>query len=172
MYTLSQKEKSLLKLMDMAVGAKSGFTWNSLNVSYSNPPKSLNNGNFKTFSIGSGKFKSGYITEDWFGRLCSIASLMSETKPIIAQNTTVDSKTIENPEEDYEDEESEEKASFAFCGETFFVSKNVVKSGLKFLGKYNLAVKFIDDTRGCGGEIIVNSKDFKAFVGDMKKQLE
>jgi hypothetical protein len=170
MYTLSQKEKSLLELMDMAVGAKSGFTWKSLTVSYSDPPKSINNGNFKTFSIGSGKFKTGYITEDWFGRLCSIASLMSETKPIIAQNTTVDSKKVtENPDED---EESEERASFAFCGETFFVSKKVAKSGLKFLGKYNLTVKFIDDTRGYGGEILVNSKDFKAFVEDMKKQLE
>ncbi len=159
MYTLSKKEKGLLELMDMAVGAKSGFTWKSLDVSYSDPPESLNNGHFKTFSIGSRKFKSGYITEDWFGRLCSIASLMSETKPIIAQDFDKDSKKTD-------------KMSFAFCGETFFVSENVAKSGLKFLGKYNLTVKFIDDTRGCGGEIIVNNKDFEAFVKDMKKQLE
>jgi len=159
MYKLSQKEKSLLELMDMAVGAKSGFTWKSLAVSYSDPPESLNNGNFQTFSIGSTKFKDGYITEDWFGRLCSIASLMSETKPIIAQDFAKDSKKTD-------------KMSFAFCGETFFVSENVAKSGLKFLGKYKLVVKFIDDERGYGGEIIVNSKDFKAFVEDMKKQLE
>ncbi len=158
MYTLSQKEKSLLELMNMSVEAKSGFTWKKTIVSYSDPSKSRNNGSFQTFSIGSTKFKDGYSTEDWFGRLCSIASLMSETKPIIAQDTTADKKT--------------KKTSFAFCGKDFFVSENVVKSGLKFLGKYNLTVKFIDDTRGCGGEIIVNSKDFKAFVGDMKKQLE
>ena len=171
--------KEHMKLMSMMANPPSGFRWTPCTGGY-------------TFSIGSRKFKDGYISSPWFERFCKIAEFMTGAKSVQFRNERpseneinayLEKKRVQNSERKERMREYSSHTNAAFDTDdtiklvnspSFFVvgdsyvSLEDAEMGVKFDTKYHISARFVNTSHMCGGEIRVRKDEFKSFSAELQ----
>ena len=174
--------KEHMKLMSMMANPPSGFRWVPCTGGY-------------TFSIGSIKFKDGYISSPWFERFCKIAEFMTGAKSVQFHNERpseneikayLEKKRVQNSERKERMREYSSHTNAAFDTDdinklvnspSFFVvgdsyvSLEDAEMGVKFDTKYHISARFVNTSHMCGGEIRVRKDEFKSFSAELREHL-
>lgn len=174
--------KEHMKLMSMMANPPSGFRWTPCTGGY-------------TFSIGSRKFKDGYISSPWFERFCKIAEFMTGAKSVQFRNehpseseikAYLEKKRVQNSERNERMREYSSHTNAAFDTDdiiklvnspSFFVvgdsyvSLEDAKMGVKFDTKYHISVRFVNTPTQIGGKMRVRKDEFESFSAELRRHV-
>ncbi len=164
---LFQVHKDLAQLMVNSKNSSTGICWTKyVDAHLHNPHKGYN------FSIGSPKFRDGYVSSPWFERFCEITAYITGTK---------NSQLRDSPPSKTKDESNAEKVDtpkkitgdpayfFIRLGPTVYLSLEDAKNGTTWQYKdHEIKVEFVNSTQAVGGRIQVPEDVFPAFMEDLK----
>ena len=177
---LFQVHKDLAQLMVNSKNSSTGICWTKyVDAHLHNPHKGYN------FSIGSTKFRDGYVASPWFERFCEITAFITGAKNSQLRDSPPKTKDKSNDKKDrmvegkavlnvsQEDTPKQITSDPAYffirLGPTVYLSLEDAKNGTTWQYKdHEIKVEFVNSPQAVGGRIQVPEDVFPAFMEDLK----